>query len=53
MSDIPMPTDVTVRCTECGETARLVGVEEAPHNGYHVLTFECPQDHVTTATFPN
>ena len=41
-----------IPCTECGEAARLVGIEKAPENGYHFLTFQCPQDHVTITTSP-
>jgi hypothetical protein len=44
---------LNIPCAQCGMDARLIGIEEAPNGGFHIMTFECPQGHVTTTTFPN
>jgi len=44
----------TIPCPQCGETARLIGIERDSRNArVYVLTFECPRGHVATTTSPN
>ena len=55
MPQVPVLSDNfrTIPCIECGENARLVGIENAPDKSFHILTSQCSRDHITTTTFPN